>query len=98
VRNEANSGRSFRCEEESVGQAPPYKRAQLRQTNPIRPGRTGRPGIRRDEMCRTNPIAGGRRLGPQEESTRKRSGGDAQSTKKRAEQSQRAVAGSRLED
>jgi hypothetical protein len=31
--------------EESVGQAPPYKRAQLRQTNPIRPGRAGQTGI-----------------------------------------------------
>ncbi len=57
--------------QESVGQAPPYKGAQLRQTNPI-PGTAGRrPGnerrktnpIGRSESCETNPISGRGRVG-----------------------------------
>ncbi len=48
--------------EESVGQAPPYKRAQLGQTKPIRPGRAADRGAW-EEACETKPIPPGRHKG-----------------------------------
>ena len=51
VRNKAN----LHAERNRWGQAPPYERVRLRQTNPISPGQPGGWGLWEGQMCETEP-------------------------------------------